>query len=276
MQKLMKDLPGVKTETFMDSAFYVAALSLAYVLKMGYSRAGADALVWILAPIAGFVRLVGRIPFYYEAHTGYVNPDIGVIIAPVCSGINLLIVSFGMAVFVGIRHQKSPAGKLSWFVFSMLAAYAWSIPVNGARIILSIFLYNLDIYDTRLTPSAVHRIFGTAIYFFCHCQFYFIIKRISMIRCQESVKRPGTGVPGSVIGGNFLISLAVSGGIPLGWYVGITLVVPLINGAYGQDENRFLSHGITVACVSMMLYALILLCRTGFHLFIKRLREDTP
>src|SRR5262249_14584704 len=51
----------------------LSALAIAYALKAFYSRAGADELLWILAPSAWLARFVGGIDLVYEQGAGYIS-----------------------------------------------------------------------------------------------------------------------------------------------------------------------------------------------------------
>jgi hypothetical protein len=82
--------------------FLLLTLLVAFGLKYHYSQARSDDLVWILGPTAVLVEQLSGIDFDKEAHTGYVNNEHRVIIAPACAGVNFFIIAFCMAVFCGI------------------------------------------------------------------------------------------------------------------------------------------------------------------------------
>ena len=224
----------------VDGLFYGLGILLAFLLKQHYSHAGSDDLLWILSPVAGLVQWMGNIGFTYEPHTGFINPDYRVVIAPACAGINLLIVSFTMAVFVGIRHMGDIRRKMMWCCFSAVAAYALVIGANALRIYLSVVFYAADLKAGWLTPARCHRLLGIVIYFFFHYQFYLIMKKVSE---RFGGKREGMN------GRTSLGSLA-----PLGWYLGITLVVPLLNAAYRNNRGPFVEHGLFVITAATMMW----------------------
>ena len=70
-----------------NALFYLLALLTLYGLKYHYSRAGSEDLKWILAPTTAMVQGVSGMRFEHEAHTGYVNRERRVIIAPACAGV---------------------------------------------------------------------------------------------------------------------------------------------------------------------------------------------
>ena len=74
---------------------YVAVV-LAVVIagKQYYREATAADLRWILAPTAQLVSWTTGGDFVYEAGPGWVDPQIGFIIAPPCAGVNFALAAF--------------------------------------------------------------------------------------------------------------------------------------------------------------------------------------
>ncbi len=159
----------LKKVIIKNLACYLLVVLIALGLKYHYSRAGSDALIWILAPTATLVELTGGTPFEYEAQAGFVNSDQRIIIAPSCAGVNFLIIAFCMAAFCGLHLFRRQVHKLLWLAASGLNAYFLTIVVNTLRINLSIYMYQLDIYGDWFTPARMHRLTGIVIYFFFFC-----------------------------------------------------------------------------------------------------------
>ena len=235
-------------EKALDGFFYSTAIAEAFILKHYYSRAGSDDLLWILGPVAALVHWMGHMSFSYEPHTGFVSRDFHVIIAPACAGMNLLIVSFTMAIFTGIRHMSDMKKKILWSLFSAVSAYGMVIFVNAVRIYLSVIVFSTNIENVWLTPARCHRLLGIMIYFFFHCLFYLIMKKIA-VRCGTT---PAISIE----------KVALSGLMPLGWYLGITLVVPFLNAVYRDNPGQFVEHGLFVVSVSFVILGLFFLIQT--------------
>ncbi len=234
-------------------ACYILVMLIALGLKYHYSKAGSDDLIWILAPTANLVELTGGLPFEYEAQTGFVNSDRRIIIAPSCAGVNFLIVAFCMAAFCGLHLYRRQMHKLLWLAASGLSAYFLTIVVNTLRIILSIYMYQLNIYENWLTPLRMHRLTGIVIYFFFLCLFYMIInKGLYRLGLKFKRKLSNNFGPGPARSKYFRWpSFTVT---PLFWYALITLGVPLMNAAFVGNGARFAEHIGTVAvgCVVVM------------------------
>ncbi len=69
------------------------ALCLAVGVKAFYSRAGADDLLWVLAPSAWLARLVGGVDLVYEPGAGFISHAHRLVVGPACAGVNFFQVS---------------------------------------------------------------------------------------------------------------------------------------------------------------------------------------
>ena len=231
----------------------ILVVLIALGLKYHYSKAGSDDLIWILAPTANLVELTSGLPFEYEAQTGFVNSARRIIIAPSCAGVNFLIVAFCMAAFCGLHQFRLQRHKLLWLTASGLNAYVLTIVVNTLRIILSIYMYRMDIYGDWLTPLRMHRLTGIVIYFFFLCLFYMIIDK-GLYRLGLKAKRKSSNDfgPGHARSNYFRWpSFTVT---PLFWYALITLGVPLMNAAFVGNGARFAEHigSLAFGCIIVL------------------------
>ncbi len=223
----------------------IAALVLAFGLKYHYSNAGSDELDWILAPTASLVELARGIPFEKESGTGYVNREWRVIIAPGCAGVNFMIIAFCMAVFRRIHIIKNIGGGLFRIIISAVNAWGLAVGANALRIVISIFLYEADIYGGWFTPENVHRLTGICIYIACLYLFHFLIK------LDKTGKNPGRQPA--------FIRKAASCLAPLCWYFAVTIGVPLLNAAFRGNVFRFANHCGVVISAGMVVFLLVFL-----------------
>jgi len=257
-----------------NAAFYVLALLMAIGLKYHYSRAGSDSLGWILGPTAGLVGHVSDFHFEKEAGTGFVNYEQYVIIAPSCAGVNFLIIAFCMTFFSFLQCFNSTRVKALWLGASLLSSYFLTILVNSIRIMVSIYLYDTDIYCGWVTPASLHRIEGTIIYFLFLCLFYLLVRKaISLYKCTSADKETKVQVKNvkdlNAINRNF------AGLVPLCWYLLVALVVPLLNDAHQKNEAQFFEHLLVVVSVCLLVFLFVLLiqlCWQGLRGSIKRLK----
>jgi len=261
----MKREPNkIKKLVLQNAIFYLFALMIAIGLKYHYSRAGSDDLIWILGPTAELVEQIGGIPFESEAGAGFVNHKLRVIIAPACAGVNFLIIGFCTAVFSSLHYFKPIRAKIAWLTISALSAYLLTIPVNALRILLSIYVYDADIYSGWLTAQRMHRLEGVVIYFFFLCLFYRIIMKATHHYLRTTAKKRDTGFRRNLTlcGDNHW---SRAGLIPLIWYGLITLGIPLINAAYSKNGFRFIEHCGMVICGCLMVLTAIFLIQSGWR-----------
>ena len=256
---LTKTADNQRKFKFENALWYRIVLLIACGIKYHYSKAGSDALIWILAPTAGLVEKISRIPFEYEALTGFVNSAQRIIIAPSCAGVNFLIIAFCMATFCGLHRFRQPEHKLFWLMISAINAYALTLVVNTLRIILSIHMYRVDIYGAWITPLRVHRLAGIVIYFFFLCLFYMIMnKGLRRLLLKNNTKQTGDTRSGPSRSAHLRWpSITMT---PLIWYALITLGVPLVNAAYLGNSARFAEHlGMVISGCAIVIAAIFLI-----------------
>ena len=233
--------------TGRQAAFYLVAVLLALTLKQYYSRACPEDLEWILKPTAGLVSSLCGDTFRFEAGKGYVCDDRRVIIAPACAGVNFMLMAFGMAVFAGLPHMRGTRHGLTWLVFSLPAAYGLTLAVNALRILVSIHTLSAGTFAGGLAWERVHRLEGVVIYFFFQYLFYSMIqKTIRIYKAGETVAESPVRFEKSSGRKETIRGILLKGVTPCAWYLGVTLAVPLLNGAAGRYGNRFYEHAAMV------------------------------
>lgn len=185
--------------------------------KYFYSRADADALLWLLAPTACLVSgLFGISAFEYQPQAGFVNHQLRFIIAPSCSGFQFWLV---LSAVLGLSFLNRFQKKWSWLAFSTAGSYVMTLLVNSLRIVLSIRLPEL-LADTRivtefLPPEKLHSLIGIGVYFSGLLLIYRLTDCLLSPAFSES-----------------LFSVRVSSFMPpfIG-YLAIVLGLPFLNGA---------------------------------------------
>jgi len=219
----MKRLPWVS---------WGAALLAAYGLKLSYSRASAEDLAWILVPTA---RAVGWLRGEtLTSSAGWIPPDGSYRIAPACAGVNFLILVLTVAV-LGFAHRlRSPGQRLAWWLGSLSGAYAVTIAVNTLRILAAVELYRIGPV-TWLTREQEHRLLGTVLYLGALWGVFCLLDRLT-----------SQGAPSR---------LAAAVLVP-GAYLGMTVVVPLMNG---HPSGRYVEHAMMVSVATLALAGVIAL-----------------
>ena len=206
---------------------------VAYGLKLSYSRAAAEDLAWILGPTARAVGWLRGETLALSPGAGWMAPDGSYVIAPACAGVNFMILVLTVAV-IGFAHRlRSPGQRLSWWIGSLLGAYILTIAVNTLRILAAVELYKVGPV-TWLTREQEHRLLGTVLYLGVLWGIFGFLDKLT-----------GQGTPSR-------LALLVPGA-----YLGMTVVVPLVNGHTG---GRYAEHAMMVsgAVLAGMILAAVL------------------
>jgi exosortase K len=150
-----------------DRVFFAAAIVVAGALKAHYSVAGAEGLRWILAPTTALVGAATSTSFIFEPRHGYLSPELDLLIAPVCAGLNFLIVAFCSAAFGLLPLVRGRVRKAAFFVGALAVGYGLTVVVNAGRILLGLRLRGAAGpfgWIGWMTPADVHRAMGVLVY----------------------------------------------------------------------------------------------------------------
>jgi exosortase K len=205
----------------------VCAIALAFGVKAFYSQAGADELLWILAPSAWLASFVGGIDLAYEPGAGFISHTYRMVVGPACAGVNFLVIAFLSLYFSFARYRSS---KALWLFLSAGISFGSAIAANGLRIFVSAHLWIADFYGARLTPDLMHRIAGTTIYYGSLVALYLAVEAWICARALQ---------PGRMK--------------PLFWYLSITLGVPLVGRLAWGNTSGFVEHALWVTVIALLL-----------------------
>ena len=200
------------------------ALSLAFGVKAFYSHAGADELLWVLAPSAWLARFVGGVDLVYEQGAGFISHAHRLVVGPACAGVNFLVICF-LCLYFSFAHRFTSRPR--WFVYCLLISFGGTVVANGLRIFVSAHLWNADIYGGWMTPERLHRLAGVAIYYASLLTLYCVVGASVGTRAHRVA--------------------------PLLWYVGISLGVPLAGRLVAGGAAGLAGHAAWVAGVALML-----------------------
>jgi exosortase K len=250
-----------------NAPFYLAAVLIALALKHHYSLSGPGDLKWILGPTAGLVSILSGEQFAFHANAGYVQEAGRVAIAPACAGVNFMLMAFGMASFTGLHVMDNHRHRCVWLLSSLAASYGMTIGVNTLRIMVSIHTLQTTTFASDMAWEQAHRLEGIVIYFFFQYLFYSMIRKIIegyAPAATDQKTEPSPGHPGRR---RFeLRNIALTGMTPCAWYLGVTLVVPFLNGASRNTDGRFYDHAVMVLGICLatwMCIAFTKLCGQG-------------
>jgi exosortase K len=201
-----------------------AAVALALAVKAFFSRAGADELLWVLAPSAWLAEFLGGINLVYEQRAGYISHAHHMVVGPACAGVNFLVICF-LCLYFSFAWRFPKKGR--WFVAALLISFAGTIAANSVRIFASAHLWNADFYRGWLTQDGMHRLAGTVIYYASLLALYVAVESRVGARAHRLA--------------------------PLLWYVGISLGVPLAGRMFNGGMPGFAGHAAWVLGVAALL-----------------------
>lgn len=189
---------------------------------------------------------------------GFVNNLYKVIIAPSCSGVRFMIVTFATLLYSFVHRMKTMRTGFLWLALSLAFSYLYTVFVNGIRITVSIFIRMSDNIGW-MTPEKFHTLEGIAIYFIALIAAFQIAGHVSLWLSGQMVSRCATLK-------QFLLCRCVP---PAFWYFAFTLGIPLARGAYSGNPGSFIAY------TTLMLFAfmtiIFLLCL--IFVFRKRIKS---
>jgi exosortase K len=247
----------MKQRSLIWIAQLVAVLGGALSLKFYYSTATVNQLRWILAPTTTLVEMVTGSRFEFESHAGYMKSDHTFLIAASCAGINFLITSFLMLSLRKVWKDRSRgAGRgvtralMNWSFLPVTAVFAYlaTIVANTIRISTAL-LHGGSSEIGWLDREQLHRTEGIVIYFGVLLALFMFSEAVSY---RNRADRPSLLSKTSP-------TLLRPYCFPLVIYYATTLGVPILNGAYHQDD--FWEHLTFVLLTPVILILLLLTLR---------------
>jgi exosortase K len=212
-------------------AIYGLVLAAALLMKYHYSVAEVGQLSWILKPTAVTVQWLTGISFDFEALSGYVNWQHGMVIAKPCAGINFFIISFCMVALSQVRRIKTWQHRIYFLFGCSLGIFIYTVLVNAIRIVVALQLHHMNLSFGWLNPSRIHRLAGILIYFISLCLLHFALLRLS--------KR-------KVYGWHMYL--------PLVCYLAIAVIIPLGLMIISGIRSGFFEHILTTLLVSTTIF----------------------
>jgi len=204
-------------------------------LKLYYSRASVEDLAWILEPTARAVGWLRGETLVLRSDAGWVAPDGSYVIAPACAGVNFMILVLIVSV-LGFTHRlRSPGRRLAWWLGSLFGAWVGTVAVNTLRILAAVEMYRLGSV-AGLTPEQAHRLLGVVLYLGALWGAFGVLDALTVWDAGSH----------SRLAAVVLIA---------GAYLGMTVGVPLLNGAWRHLDGRYAEHAMMVLLVTLALLA---------------------
>lgn len=236
-------------------AIYIFGLIIILGIKYSYSKASSAELDFILAPTARWVTLISGVGFTKQADVGYINHSIRFIIAPSCSGMQFMLITFAALFFPFIHRMNSVRKGTCWLAGSFVFSYPFTIFVNGLRIMLAIYIPvyfdEWNIYANWLTPERLHTIIGTVVYVTSLLALYQLASCV-----LKSKENTSPGMLGKFLNNIFpsklFIKMVYRFVPPIFCYFTIVLFIPLLHNARQNDFKEYLEYAWLISSVSLI------------------------
>jgi exosortase K len=144
--------------------FYIASICVFILLKIFYSFANTDSLLFILKPTAKLVGLVTGADSAYIPNNGFFFDSLNIIIDSSCSGFNFLMICFVMLCFIILRYSAKTRFRFYAVPISLILAYVLAIFVNASRIIFYIVFDGYRNIISKENARLIHQFEGTFMY----------------------------------------------------------------------------------------------------------------
>lgn len=245
---------------------YLIAIIITFVIKYVSQISDSDSFIWILAPTARWASAISSISFEYLPHMGYVNHFHQFLIAPACSGIRFMLLTFLMCIFSFLYQIDNTRKGYLWFFFSAGFSYVSTIFINGIRIVASIYIpikmETWKLMDGWLNQDRLHTIIGTTVYFSSLFIIYLLANSICKLIFIQDDKRHAFTLENNSLahpkGSESIVGTII---VPSFWYLLIVLAFPLLNRIHNNDWTGFGQYATLIICTSSSVMLIILMLR---------------
>jgi exosortase K len=241
---------------------YIIGLIIILGIKYIYSKASSAELDFILAPTARWVTLISGVGFTKQADVGYINHSIRFIIAPSCSGVQFMLITFATLFFPFVHKTNSMRGGVCWLAGSFVFSYPFTVFINGFRIMLVIYIPvyfdEWNIYANWLTSERLHTIIGTVVYVASLLAVYLLAGSLSMLKENTSPETLSKFLINK-FQSKLFVKMVYRFVPPMLCYFFIVLVIPFLHNARQNDFKKFLEYAtlITSVCFAMIFVSCI-------------------
>ena len=125
-------------QTDKNILYYLTAVGLFILLKLGFTLADNNDLNFLLKPTDKLVGLLIGSQSVSTIESGYFYERLNIIIDKSCSGFNFWILCFLLITYLTVKHFDKSIDKFLAIPTALFVAYLLTIFVNTSRIFVSI------------------------------------------------------------------------------------------------------------------------------------------
>lgn len=157
--------------------YYLTAVGLFVLLKVGFTFADNNDLTFLLKPTDKLVGLLIGSRSVYLADYGFFHEKINIVIEKSCSGFNFWILCFLLFTYLGLKYFDKHLQKILIIPTALLCSYFLTIFANASRIVASIVVKNQTVGIFPDKQPLIHEIVGITTYFSFLVLVYFLIEK---------------------------------------------------------------------------------------------------
>ena len=143
--------------------YYIVAILLFILLKVGFTYTDTDDLTFFLKPISVLIGLLTGSHFVYIPNEGYYYESLNIIIGKSCSGVNFWCLCFLVFTYLALKYVDKHAYKILMFTMALVCTYLLTIFANTSRIFVSIIMRNQTLAIFPEKQYLIHEIVGIII-----------------------------------------------------------------------------------------------------------------
>ena len=155
--------------------YYLTAVGLFVLLKIGFTFADNNDLMFLLKPIDKLVGLLIGSRSIYSVDYGFFHEKMNIVIDKSCSGFNFWILCFVVFAYLGLKYFDKSLHKILTIPVALLCAYLLTVFANASRIFASIIVQNQTIFPNQ--QYLFHEAVGIITYFSFLVLAYYLIEK---------------------------------------------------------------------------------------------------
>ena len=157
--------------------YYLATVGLFILLKVVFTFADNNDLIFILKPTDKLVGLLIGSKSVFMADYGFFHEKINIVIDKSCSGFNFWILCFLVFAYLGLKYFDKHLHKILIIPTALFCAYFLTVFANASRIFASIIVHNQTKNIFPNQQYIIHEAVGIVTYFSFLVLVYYLIEK---------------------------------------------------------------------------------------------------
>jgi len=157
--------------------YYLTAVGLFLLLKIGFTFADNSDLIFLLKPTDKLVGLLTGSQSVFLAEDGFFHEKINIVIDKSCSGFNFWILCFLIFVYLGLKYFDKHLHKILTIPTALFCGCLLTVFANVSRIFASIIVQNQTVNIFPNQQYLIHESVGIITYFSFLVLAYYLIEK---------------------------------------------------------------------------------------------------